>query len=369
MERFWIRIEDWSNVTIAHNRFGEYNQLFVEQTSKNDVQCLFANNTITLPKLGSLNFKSPYCRIRDISFQQPCTCNASLFKQLSLIDYRAHFYCTIDSTLAHCYNGTLIKILEYEREICGDSSKIVCKPNVNIKRDGTFINLNDIIKNSKKFFYIFCVAGLIIALLLAISVFYSIRCYMHKDVTTTPAQDMIIMASLHPLTPKKPATESFSNSDLLIIHESLDRLKTKYPSEIYDQIHNNTKKLIGGGLCEAERVGIIGEIVKNLVDCQDMGTDLVAFTNILYNHLGPTQDERIYFEPDETVINSSANGLYAISPNQRAGDNVNDPIYAEPQTVQLPLLKNEYMQPADKTDSDHVPFYSEPVFDSSAKGK
>lgn len=370
LERFWIKIEHWSNVTIAHNRFGEYNQMMVEQNDPKSkpVHCLFENNFITVPRLGSLNFKSPLCRIREISFNQPCTCNSSLFNQLALNDYRTQYYCTIDATLAHCFNATLFNVLDYERKICDDSSKIDClQTTVNIKRDGSFINLNDIIKNSKKLFYICLVAGLLTALVLVIMLFYSIRCYIKKDVASSPARDMVIMASLHPLTPKK--SSMFSNSDLVIIQESLERLKEKYPAEVYDQVHNNTKKLIVGDLREAEKVGIIGEIVKSLVDCQDMGTELVAFTNILYNHLEPNQEDRIYFEPEET-LNATNNGLYAISGNQLgATRNNGDPIYAEPNNVQMPLLKNEYMQPADRAETDVAPLYSEPVFDSSAKGK
>lgn len=369
LERFWIRIEHWSNVTVAQNRFGEYNQMMVERNdqSSKPVNCLFENNFITVPQLGSLNFKSPYCRVREISFNQPCTCNSTLFNQLALNDYRTQYYCTIDATLAHCFNATLFNVLDYERKICDDSTKIDClQTTVNIKRDGSFINLNDIIKNSKKLFYICLMAGLLTALVLVIMLFYSIRCYMKKDVTNSPARDMVIMASLHPLTPKK--SSMFSHSDLVVIQETLDRLKEKYPSEVYDQVHNNTKKLIVGDLQEAEKVGIIGEIVKTLVDCPDMGTEMVAFTNILYNHLEPAQEDRIYFEPDE-ALNASNNGLYAISGNQLgATGNNGDPIYAEPNTVQLPLLKNEYMQPADRAETDATPLYTEPVFDSSVKG-
>lgn len=380
-------------MTVAHNRFGEYNQMMVERTSKYN-KCLFENNFITKPKLGSLNFKSPRCRIKEIAFKEPCTCNSSLFKQLAFSDYRANYYCTIEPTLVHCFNATLLNVLDYERNICDDSTKIDClSTNVNIKRNGSFINLNEIIKNSKKLFYMCAVAGFLVALILVIIICYSIRCYMRKDVVNTPAQDLMIMASLHPLTPSPKKANAaavattigasapdsmFSNSDLLIIRESLDRLKQRYPSEIYDQVHNNTRKLIVGGLVEAERVGIIGEIVKSLVDCQGMGTDLVAFTNILYNHLGPSPDERIYFEPDEQVCNNAVgNGLYAISGGSqqhpddglhRTADHANDPIYAEP-NLQLPLLKNEYMQPADRTDAENTPLYSEPVFDSSAKGR
>lgn len=391
LERFWIYIQNWTNVTVAHNRFGEYNQMMVETTTQSNVHCLFENNFITKARLGSLTFKSPHCRVREIAFKEPCTCNSSMFKSLAYTDYRSHFYCTIEPTLVHCFNATLLNVLDYERKICDSSTKIDClSTNVNIKRDGSFINLNDLIKNSKKLFYMCAVAGFLVALILVIIICYSIRCYMRKEVLNTQAQDMMIMASLHPLSPspKKINTSltagttidtggggggatTFSTADMVIIRESLDRLKQRYPSEIYDQVHNNTRKLIVGGLAEAERVSIIGEIVKNLVDCQGMGTDLVAFTNILYNHLGPGPDERIYFEPDEQLRhNAVGNGLYAISGGGIGGDHEGllpraiDPIYAEP-TVQLPLLKNEYMQPAD---AECAPLYSEPIFDCSAKG-
>lgn len=406
LERFWIRIEkSWSNVTVAQNRFGEYNQMMVENTN-HPAQCLFENNYITKARLGSLDFKSPICRIKEIAFNEPCACNASLFKHLAYSDYRAQYYCTIEPTLVHCFNANLLNVLDYERKLCDASTKIDClSANVNIKRDGSFINLNDIIKNSSKFVYICAVAGVLLALLLIIIAYYSIRCYMRKDIGQTQAHDMMIMANLHPLTPSPKKmngpltlaaamdnaaaapTMNFTTADMEVIRESLDRLKQKYPSEIYDQVHNNTQKLVVGGLNEAERVGIIGEIVKNLDDCQDMGQDLVPFTSILYNHLGPT-DERIYFEPDEQQQlhhNAVGNGLYAISGGGGGGGNAgnhlplasdhdrllerrNDPIYAEP-NVQLPLLKNEYMQPVDRTEAENTPLYSEPIFDSSAKGK
>lgn len=159
------------------------------------------------------------------------------------------------------------------------------------------------------------------------------------------------MESLHPTTATlseriyRDIDPAFSHTDRLIIDKTLADMKRKYPAEYYDQVFNNTRKLIGGYLSETEKVKTIGEIVQCVEECENTGCDFLAFTDILYTHLGSGGDmaanEILYTEP----IRVSSNAGY-------------DHIYAEPQ--QQHLLKSEYTVPIDFNENNsHV--YTEPL--------
>lgn len=78
-----------------------------------------------------------------------------------------------------------------------------------------------------------------------------------KDIDDGPTRDIMLMESLHPttatLTTQLYNHLGFSDPDLVIINRTLREMKRQYPPEIYDQIDNNTRKLIAGNLTETDR--------------------------------------------------------------------------------------------------------------------
>lgn len=386
VERFWFSVNEWSNVTVENNHFGDYQQIGVEYT-KNPLVCLFANNYITKTTRGSLNFKDPRCRVRQISFSQLCTCDSSYFRNVAYNDLRAEIFCRIDETLAHCFNATLFNVQAYEREICDDKAeRIDCiKNRANTKPDGFFVDLN-LFKHKEKMLYLYLAAG---ALLIIVGIGLFICLVRHcarqhrKRIDDGPMRDIMLNESIQPnsmTTTLKPLTTmsrrdpSFSGSDLMIIQQTLQMMKQKYPPEIYDQVHNNTTKLVGGNLTESDKVLTIGEIIRNLVECENAGTDFVAFTDILYNHLDSTDNHvgqpvvavapPIYFEPtarhgEETEPFPTNDNGYAL-PGPTSTAPLGEHIYAEPIHLQQPLLRNEYTVPIDRHDSVSN-LYTEPI--------
>lgn len=180
--------------------------------------------------------------------------------------------------------------------------------------------------------------------------------------------------TLKPLATMNRRDPSFSGSDLVIIQQTLQMMKQKYPPEIYDQVHNNTTKLVGGNLTESDKVLTIGEIIRNLVECENTRDDFVAFTDILYNHLDSTDNHAgqpvvavappIYFEPtvrhgEETEPFQSNDNGYAL-PGPTSVTPSGEHIYAEPIHLQQPLLRNEYTVPIDRHDSVSN-LYTEPI--------
>lgn len=389
MERFWFSINEWSNVTIENNHFGDYQQMAVEYT-KNPLVCLFSNNYITKTSRGSLNFKDPRCRIRQISFSQLCSCDTRYFRNIAYNDLRTELFCRIDETLAHCFNATLFNVQAYEREICDDKAEgIDCLKNrANTKPNGFFVDLN-LFKHKEKILYIYLAVG---ALLIIVGIILFICLIRHcarrhrKHIDDGPIRDIMLTENIQqngmtstfkPLATINRRDPSFSHSDLLIIQKTLQLMKQKYPPEIYDQVHNNTTKLVGGNLTESDKVLTIGEIIRNLVECENAGTDFVAFTDILYNHLDSTDNhvgqsvvavappiDPIYFEPnvqhvDETEPFHPTENGYAL-PGPTTAAPPGEHIYAEPIHLQQPLLRNEYTVPIDRNDSVSN-LYTEPI--------
>lgn len=388
VERFWFRVNEWSNVTVENNRFGDFQQMAIEYT-KSPLVCLFANNYITKTSRGSLNIKDSRCRVRQISFSQKCSCESNYFRHVAHSDLRAEMFCRIDETLAHCFNATLFNVQAYEREICDDKSeRIDCITNrANTKSNGFFVNL-DLFKHKEKMQYIYLATGallIIVGIILTICVVRNCTRRHRKHIDDGPMSSDIMLTEniqpnglttiLKPMATMNRRDPSFSHSDLLIIQQTLQMMKRKYPPEIYDQVHNNTTKLVGGNLTESDKVLTIGEIIRNLVDCKNAGTDFVAFTDVLYHHLDSTDNhvvqplvavapplDPIYCEPNVRRENIQPNeNSYAVpGPISAATATSGDHIYAEPIHLQQPLLHNEYTVPIDRNDSASN-LYTEPI--------
>lgn len=376
-ERFWFRVQSgWSNVVTENNHFGVYQQMGVELT-KNPIRCAFENNYITKTVSDSLNFKSPFCRVKQVSFDESCSCNSSYFRQLSYVDISSEVFCKIDKTLAHCFNASLYNLKAYKDDICDDSTQIDCvKDRINAKSNGYFIDLNRLFNRSEKLLYVYLGGGILLIIVIIILLIMIIRrCLKRKKKFDDGImRDIALMESLHPTTATltaqryRPTSDIFTHEDMMIINKTLADMKRKYPPEFYDQVFNNTQKLIVGNLTESDKVKTIGEIVQCIDECENTGTDFVAFTDILYNHLGSGGEQTathqingpIYAEPGLTRLDVLPSTERRIELNAIGGATDGEHIYAEPINLQQPLLRSEYNVPIDHNDNtSHT--YIEPV--------
>lgn len=376
MERFWFRVEKWSTVLIENNHFGVYHQIGVEIT-KDPIRCVFENNFINKAPIDSLNFKSPHCRVKQVSFDLPCSCNSTYFQQLSYVDIRTESYCKIEETLAHCFNASLYNVKAYKEDICDESTQIDCvSDRMHAKSNGYFIDLNNLFNRSDKILYVYLGGGILLIIVIIILLIAIIRRCLNRKKTFDdgPMRDIMLMEQLHPTTatlrqittaqPYRQSCDTFSKSDLVVIHQTLEDMKDKYPPEFYDQVYNNTQKLIAGKLTETDKVKTIGEIVNSIDEYENTGTDFVAFTGILYTHLGSGTEVAqqisapIYAEPTLTTFNVPPGHESNAENSGAAGDG--EHIYAEPMNLQQPLLRSEYNVPIDNSDiNSHM--YTEPV--------
>lgn len=165
----------------------------------------------------------------------------------------------------------------------------------------------------------------------------------------------------------KSPSQTFSNDDRNIINNTLNCVKMKNSRHVYDQLYGHTQRLLEANLSDDAAVTTISNILENLKKCKDPGTDLVAFTAILMRLLGPTTTtieggagEPLYAEPHLMgPVMTVGGGGGSHHQHQYGGlmphhqTNL-EPIYAEPQSVQQPLLTNEYSLPADKNDVSNL---------------
>lgn len=326
--------------------------------SDNPVQCLFSNNFISIANKGSLNFTD--CRMGDVFIDSVCKCSqfSDWLKELSSVDLRSVTYCQVDSTLRSCLNSSLVNVLKFENDICNESTKTLdcAMKKVTKKIEGSFIHPNDINERKIDVVLISIIGGCsLLFILILIGTFVLVRKIYRSRPITIPLSDMTMPNTLGSMKQSK----SFSNDDRDIINQTMEIIKEKQTAERYDQIFNNTKKLLGGNLTELDKVTTIGEIVRTLEECENTGSDFVAFTDILYKHLAPkdnNQNDPIYSEPNLHNRRNSEEDENAFSREIQMGL---DHIYAEPNSVQQPLLTNEYALPIDRSDQTNL--YTEPV--------
>lgn len=344
-----MEIQSWNNVTVFNNSFYHFDSLKLGK-SVNANSCSLDKNYITQAAPKSFNLINKICKIKEVYFNEACSCNFERFlKNVSSQQKIESSFCIIEDALKHCFNTSIINSKKYAREICDDSKSLNCiKLQSEKKIDDNFIGPNDNKRITKQLIFIICgVIALLLIVVVILIIFLKRVCQTPKTITI-PLSQMTTAATLTSIKSSK----SFSNDDRQIITQTLEKIKLKQSSDKYDQVYNYTKRLLEGNLTETEKVLTIGEIVQTLGECENSGADFVAFTGILYKHLAPKDDNEndpVYAEVD---LVSSEEPNY----NQQT---VLDHIYAEPHSVQQPLLTNEYSTPLDRNDLGAL--YSEPI--------
>uniref|UniRef100_A0A336K525 CSON001504 protein n=1 Tax=Culicoides sonorensis TaxID=179676 RepID=A0A336K525_CULSO len=346
----WLSMRDWTNITIHNNTFGEWSAINIGKTTNPDT-CVFSRNFITKLASDSLNFNHSSCKLRDISFFNLCSCNVEWLEKLSPVKLIGESFCRVDETLKHCFNSTTFSIQRYLEQVCDSKTKqLDCMKNMNVKKiEGKFISPDEIRKTSKEIMII-CVLGIacLLALIITLVVFFACRksCGKSDD------------SENYLLTGRVKRSKTFSDDDRRIIINTLDTMKLTETHALYNRVYQNTKKLMDGGLDEADKVLCIGEIVRALHERQNPSTDYVAFTDILYKQLRPIESAPPESEvEDMTTINDTNIEI------ERQTSHNNEHIYAEPQLcgAQKPLLNNDYALPMDKDLQEALPLYSEPI--------
>lgn len=326
-----------------------------DKSTSTDKMCIIEKNSITLPEPMSLD--NPNCIISETYFYQQCTCNFAWIKALSKVDLKKSSSCRIQDIWERCLGAEVFNVMQFDYETCRPNGKFLdCVELQKKKKPSTDERFTDPKllhhETTKKdiFLYIYIGVGTICALFVLILVVLSSRqYYLRRKLPPIPLSD--VQSNQNTISQMK-GSKSFSNDDRRIISQTLETMRTKHTREQYDQVYNNTKKLLEGNLTESEKVLTIGDIVRTIEECQNTGEDFVAFTGILYNHLAPkdsNQNDPVYSEP------MLLRGAHS---NDEDGQTILDHIYAEPSSVQQPLLTNEYATPLDRRNES---VYSEPV--------
>lgn len=347
--------------------------------------CLFEGNFITNPQPGSLNFTERKCIIREISFYKQCICKFDWLDELSSRDLKSEAYCQLDESLKYCFNTSIINVLKYQNEVCDYSKDALdCVKSIHRmkKIEGNFVKPEEL-ENSpwdRKDKLIYILIGIFVLIVISACLFViahkiirrrqsailitenaSTNQNQHSNLGGNVNSDGIIGGT----TLKE--MKVFSNEDRRIINQTLEIMKQKYSQDIFELVYKNTQILLKGNITEIQRVKTIGDIVHKLGECENAGEDFVAFTDILYKHLGggnTNQLDPVYAEP---TLPNNHNNVDDQQGNNTDGQTNIDHIYAEPNSVQQPLLTNEYASPADR--NELVDLYSEPISNDKGKNK
>lgn len=359
----WLNIKDWDNITIFNNTFGKYNRIEIAQIKSNPRSCTFHKNSFTFPEPRSLDMSHKMCDIGESYFFHECSCKFDWIHRLSSKDLKKTSYCRIENILERCFNASVFNVHQYEVETCGSSNKNIICMEVQKKKKPTeerYLNPNTLNQDTKSdiFLYIYIGCGVIVLAVLICCLFLIVRRYWKTRHPVTIPMSVMPNSNQNTILQMK-GSKSFSNDDRRIINQTLETMRNKQPREKYDQVYNNTKKLLEGNLTESEKVATIGEIVGTIDEFENAGEDFVAFTGILFNHLAPrdnNQNDPVYAEPMLMRDPLPPPPLY-----DEGQTILEDHIYAEPNSVQQPLLTNEYATPLDRRNESCGPVYSEPV--------
>uniref|UniRef100_U5EFN3 Putative conserved plasma membrane protein n=1 Tax=Corethrella appendiculata TaxID=1370023 RepID=U5EFN3_9DIPT len=365
----WLHITNWNSIEIENNKFGNFSKLTVDKAA-NPLKCIFKNITIRNPDVNSLNFGNDFCRIREISLHQQCECGHKWLARITKTKLDNEIYCNINDTLKRCLQTDVIRANVFNEKVCHNNSKIFDCLNMNVeKKQASFISENEIQATENKFNLIYIIA-ISCAGLIFISIFVLVIrkiCLKSSSEHTNIPNDVTSISPYATTTSAKLYNnKTFSKEDKLIIKQTMEKLKEKQTKENYDQVFNNTRKLLDFNLTETEKVLSIGEIVRVLGECENCGDDFVAFTDILYRHLAPGGNaENNIANPEDEYAEPSI--LLQQTQKPQPNTNIPDPelqldhIYAELNCAQQqqPLLVSDYSTPMDK--SEGVNLYSEPI--------
>ncbi|XP_055846453.1 uncharacterized protein LOC129912281 isoform X2 [Episyrphus balteatus] len=350
----WLHVREWSNITIQDNMFGIFGGMTLEKASSKNVTCQFNGNSLTKPLRGSLNMPHPLCQIHEVSIKRTCMCNTSWLEELSARDLRSESYCQVDEKLQFCFNTTMFNVLKYINEVCDEQKTTLdCVKNRNLHRiNGQFFTQEELeMQDAEIPKMVFIAAGAITLILLAIIAMFTARhCANNRRKSG--------MTSKH--------VHEFSVNDRLVIEQTVEIIKTKYP-HIHKQVSESTKSLLRQDLSEEKCVDIVSGIVNLLGSCENTGRDFGAFNEILLKHLdsmpsatAPPISDPIYAEPTAPIEDS-----YGRNEVEHQTNLPPEHIYAEPGSVQQPLLRCEYASPRDRH-TDMGDLYSEPITDPPA---
>ncbi|XP_059618652.1 uncharacterized protein LOC132263090 isoform X2 [Phlebotomus argentipes] len=357
-EKHWLKISQFDKLEVNNNSFGHFGAMDIEELMKRRI-CKFEMNSITNADGGSLRLPQD-CIVKSVLFQKTCECGK---KWLSLLDVSSfqkmtdEIYCSTGDLLKPCFNANLTKLTTYYREVCSDSKVLDCmETQKDPKMNGNFIKPGDFGKDSGRNNLVYWITTGVVCLIILLLLIGIVIVVVRKRGNRTDRAGLITATpehSHHSVERVPRNTRIFTPEDQIIINQTLDKMKLKYPAEKYDQVYNNTQKLFNGSLTESEKVLTIGEIVGTLSKCENSGEDFVAFTDILYKHLAPkdnNQNDPVYAEPNLIGSNDVDDRNTQLDLNH---------IYAEPQSVQQPLLNNEYALPVDRNTESGL--YTEPV--------
>lgn len=367
---------------MTNNSFGHLEEMEVLGSGGT---CQFSRNSITQWNDGSLATMASACRFQDNVFSEGCTCSFEWLDKLSPgnAELKQTSYCQIDK-LVHCFNATTFNAQKYHQMLCGKSPHLDCtKTRQEKKVEANFLDPNEFAKNREEYeIYLYLLAGCLglIVLLVIVVILLRTRCRgkpqrtegnpsTTHQVTIGRQNNHMSSPTAHAATMNKGAAKTFSGHDRAIVDLALERLRVKHPREIFDQVDTYTRKLMTEPLSETEKVLTIGEIVRLLDECENIGDDFLAFTDLLYRHLdennghptvpdtvrgGAGGGDPLYAEPG---LMGAAPGTTILSTNLESDSH----IYAEPNSAQQPLLKTEYSMPMDRSEQAASNLYADPV--------
>lgn len=366
---------------ISNNSFGYLAQIAVLGPGD---KCLFVRNSITKWMNASLATMAASCSFEDNVFSTECFCNFEWLNHIAPnnTQLRRSSYCEISNNLRLCFNTSTFNAESYHKLVCSESPALDCKSTMSERKvEGNFLDPNDFANFGQRRIekYIYLVGGLLLIILLILITVIVVRVRCGKKVQRRGQASASLgeLGELHTMSRHTTLTTTtggvaahkgigtFSDHDRAIIDLAIDKLRLKYPKELFEHVDGYTRKLMTAPLSETEKVLTIGEIVRLLDECENIGDDFLNFTDILYRHLDNNSGQV------QLLSDNTGESLYA-APGPQSGGGEMTPgativpsasenhIYAEPHSVQQPLLKMEYSLPLDRS-QQVANIYADPV--------
>lgn len=380
--RDWLRSSQWHKVNVLNNTFGAFDTVSLENPNSEfgKVECIFKHNSFTEVKPDSFKSISEKCQFTELMFKQNCDCNFHKWlekrfaKLIPLKQLQSETFCSLGANdiLLRCLKAETVKFDQYHEEICkGKRSKLKCDKLKVEKINATFIDSKELSDNFDWMEYIHYIIAAVLCILVVSCVCIAVAVGRkprnvsndHYSQGAMHHQTDLLQLSQSEGPPSYEAslrpTKLFSGHDHIIIKKTLELMKQKQPKDKYDLVFNNTKRLLNEHINEYQKVGLIGDIVQTIGECENSSEDFVAFTDILYRHLAPDSSTT----PRNAALATAEPGPPPAA--QSRAKSTSEHIYAEPTVFsqqQIPLLlSNNYSNPLDSNAANNNNVYSEPV--------
>lgn len=276
----WLSVTNFHKIEVSHNIFGTFGSITLK--SDDQIECNLGDNILLNNFERYPNFGNQNCTFKPIS-KKHCQCELRrTFHNETQIDELNMVNCLVDENVQNCNRTKNLSAPELLSNICNKTKRYADCANVQrTPRTQRDVWCHEKGLDIKLIAIIVGVVGLFIVPLIA---FIVIRNRVSsRSATFSPEHDTILIS---------PKSSSCSVNDQIIIRQTLHDMRDRYPTDLYNQVFNNTVQILNNVLSQAELAAAIDRNEITLLECQQFGGDFNEFRNVLKRQIEPTVKRR-----------------------------------------------------------------------------